>query len=282
MAVLDTLTYTATGSAAYSTRKLRSAYAGSALRVVDSGGANPTDIGFTGEDLNITQLSTFIGSFGTAYVTTWYDQLTGANHATKTGTPSTVMPQISLTAIPGPSTKLAVRIASGVSILPPIGSAITTSILMNVVVSLDAGGSGQGIWGAANANGISMQTAATTIQLSVPGTAVVATATPTNYPTATVFISTATLDPSKNYAFFQDGSANGSGTSGSTYTLSSSTSIIGNDYLADAMTGWIGEIMFFNGGGLNSTDRGILEANQHTYWQLAPVATATLMGAICL
>jgi hypothetical protein len=63
--------------AAYSLRKLRSAYTGSAIRVRRSSDNAERDIGFTGDNLgprlDETALINFVGT-GSAFITTWYDQ----------------------------------------------------------------------------------------------------------------------------------------------------------------------------------------------------------------
>jgi SPP1 family predicted phage head-tail adaptor len=68
---------------AYSLRKLRTAYSGSAIRVRRSSDNTEQDIGFTGNDLNTTALTTFVGA-GNGFVTTWYDQSGNARNATQT------------------------------------------------------------------------------------------------------------------------------------------------------------------------------------------------------
>jgi SPP1 family predicted phage head-tail adaptor len=68
---------------AYSLRKLRTAYSGSAVRVRRSSDNTEQDIGFTGNDLNTTALTTFVGA-GNGFVTTWYDQSGNARNATQT------------------------------------------------------------------------------------------------------------------------------------------------------------------------------------------------------
>jgi hypothetical protein len=69
--LLDTYTGAA---AAYSLRKLRTAYSGSAIRVRRSSDSAEQDIGFTsGGDLDESALTTFVGA-GDGFVTTWYDQ----------------------------------------------------------------------------------------------------------------------------------------------------------------------------------------------------------------
>ena len=68
---------------AYSVRKLRSAYAGAAIRVRRSSDNAEQDIGFTGTgDLDETALTAFVGS-NNGFVVTWYDQSGNANNATQ-------------------------------------------------------------------------------------------------------------------------------------------------------------------------------------------------------
>jgi hypothetical protein len=67
-------------SAAYSVRKLRTAYIGSAIRVRRSSDNAESDIGFTGLNLDTTTLTSFCGS-GNGFVTTWYDQSGNARNA---------------------------------------------------------------------------------------------------------------------------------------------------------------------------------------------------------
>lgn len=66
---------------AYSLRKLRAAYSGNAIRVRRSSDNTEQDIGFTGNNLNTSALTTFVGA-GNAFVVTWYDQSGNANNAT--------------------------------------------------------------------------------------------------------------------------------------------------------------------------------------------------------
>ena len=61
-------------AAAFSLRKLRTAYTGSAIRVRRSSDNTETDIGFNGGGgLDTTALATFCG-IGSGFVTKWYDQ----------------------------------------------------------------------------------------------------------------------------------------------------------------------------------------------------------------
>jgi hypothetical protein len=69
-------------AAAYSLRKLRTAYTGNAIRVRRSNDNTEQDIGFTSAgDLDTTSLKTFVGA-NSGFVTTWYDQSGNARNPT--------------------------------------------------------------------------------------------------------------------------------------------------------------------------------------------------------
>ena len=68
--LLDQYPYAA---AAYSVRKLRTRYTGSAIRVRRSSDNAESDIGFVNNELDTATLTTFIGA-NSGFVTTWYDQ----------------------------------------------------------------------------------------------------------------------------------------------------------------------------------------------------------------
>ena len=71
-------------AAAYSVRKLRTAYTGSAIRVRRSSDNTETDIGFTATgNLDTSSLTTFCSGTN-GFVTTWYDQSGNANNAVQT------------------------------------------------------------------------------------------------------------------------------------------------------------------------------------------------------
>jgi hypothetical protein len=78
-------------AAAYSLRKLRTAYSGSAIRVRRSSDNAEQDIGFVGSNLDTTALTTFCGA-GNGFVTTWYDQSGNFRNATQAS--ATFQPQI--------------------------------------------------------------------------------------------------------------------------------------------------------------------------------------------
>jgi hypothetical protein len=70
-------------AAAYSLRKLRSAYSGSAIRVRRSSDNTEQDIGFSNNQLDTSSLTTFCSGTN-GFVKTWYDQSGNARHATQT------------------------------------------------------------------------------------------------------------------------------------------------------------------------------------------------------
>jgi hypothetical protein len=71
-------------AAAYSVRKLRTAYTGSAIRVRRSSDNTETNIGFTAlGNLDTSALTTFCSGTN-GFVTTWYDQSGNSRNATKT------------------------------------------------------------------------------------------------------------------------------------------------------------------------------------------------------
>lgn len=69
-------------TAAYSLRKLRTAYTGAAIRVRRSSDNTEQDIGFVGVDLDTASLLSFVGA-GDGFVNRWYDQQ-GTNNAITT------------------------------------------------------------------------------------------------------------------------------------------------------------------------------------------------------
>lgn len=66
---------------AYSFRKLRSAYSGSAIRVRRSNDNTEQDIGFVSDTLDLASLTSFVGA-NSGYIVTWYDQTTNGLNAT--------------------------------------------------------------------------------------------------------------------------------------------------------------------------------------------------------
>ncbi len=76
--ILDSLS----AGAAYSTRKLRTAYAGAAIRVRRSSDNVEADIGFSGNSLDTAALTAHVGA-NSGFVVTWYDQTTNGRNITQ-------------------------------------------------------------------------------------------------------------------------------------------------------------------------------------------------------
>lgn len=96
-AVLDSLPLdVASGKSGYSLRKIRTDYAGSAVRVRRSSDNAQQDIGFDGSgNFDAAAFTTFVGA-GTGFVVTWYDQ--GVNGYNATQATTTLQPVITLSA----------------------------------------------------------------------------------------------------------------------------------------------------------------------------------------
>lgn len=72
-------------NAAYSLRKLRSAYTGAAVRVRNGATGTELDIGFTSNgDFDTVALINFVGVSPTGTISVWYDQSGNSNNATNT------------------------------------------------------------------------------------------------------------------------------------------------------------------------------------------------------
>jgi hypothetical protein len=81
---------------AYSLRKLRTAYAGSAMLVRRSSDSDTLSIGFVNNYLDTTAMKTFCGTGATdtCFVVTWFDQSGNSRHATQTTNTATAQPRI--------------------------------------------------------------------------------------------------------------------------------------------------------------------------------------------
>jgi hypothetical protein len=84
--------------AAYSTRKLRSAYSGSAIRVRRESDNVEQDIGFVSNQLDTTSLTSFLGS-SSGSVVKWYNQGTGGTTNDMVQASAGAQPKIALTGV---------------------------------------------------------------------------------------------------------------------------------------------------------------------------------------
>lgn len=81
---------------AYSLRKLRTAYNGSAIRVRRSSDNTEQDIGFSGNELDTAALKSFVGS-SNGFIVNWYDQ--SGNSKTATEAVASQQPRICLSGV---------------------------------------------------------------------------------------------------------------------------------------------------------------------------------------
>lgn len=86
---------------AYGMRKLRTAYAGSAVRLREDNGDTEQDFGFVGEDLDTTSIESFRTSSGATdlFIVTWYDQA-GTNNLNVTQSTAATQPLYSASGSP--------------------------------------------------------------------------------------------------------------------------------------------------------------------------------------
>lgn len=129
-------------AAAYSVRKLRTAYTGSAIRVRRSSDNTESDIGFSGVNLDTSALTSFCGS-GNGFVTTWYDQSGNGRNATQTTAAN--QPQIvSSGAVINVNSKPSVRFQDSTDLLryQGTGGASTTNTMAVVFKFNSASGYG--------------------------------------------------------------------------------------------------------------------------------------------
>jgi hypothetical protein len=85
-------------AAAYSLRKLRTAYTGNCIRVRRSSDNTETNIGFVNNVLDTTTLLTFVGA-GNGFVVRWYDQSGNARDVIGNTTITAIQPKIIVSGI---------------------------------------------------------------------------------------------------------------------------------------------------------------------------------------
>ena len=132
-------------AAAFSVRRLRSAYTGSLLRVRRSSDSTEQDIGATvAGNLDTAALTSFCGS-ASCYVSTWYDQSGGGRNATQSTAAS--QPRIAASGVlEAVNTRPAIK-ADGVDdqMLFPLGPLVAYPVSINLVLA-KASASDQGSW----------------------------------------------------------------------------------------------------------------------------------------
>lgn len=251
--------------AAYSTRKLRTAYAGFALKVQRLSDNAQQDIGFAADgSLDSATLASF-GTSADCRVITWYDQVGSANVTQATATSAPQIRNASTNQVIN-STRLALTF-NGFVLDTGGGSTIPTNVRHWFCVANVTDTTGQrGMIGASANGGIEWRVQITTPKQELLKQATASIGISTSAITAnTAGVFEVTYDAT-NYSFFKDGAADGSGTNAQ--TISASTLVIGGQASAgEPWIGQIGELVITDvAGDISAATRQAIEANMKAFW----------------
>lgn len=233
---------------AYSTRKLRSAYAGSAIRIRRSSDNAEQDIGFSGQDLDTSSISSFVGA-NSAFLSKWYDQSGNADDLVQVTTSK--QPRIVDTGTIETKNSLAVvrGISANFTIL--IGASSANLAEGTILAALN--------FSSPFPDYIGLMTGT-----NVGAIGVIGNSGGTGYYTSGIFGSTIAVNGGGNTAVFggtlQQIDGHGTATSMTAPQLFKDR----NDPVR-YLDGWIGESVFF-ATALSSGDRTTMRTNQKTYW----------------
>jgi Alpha-L-arabinofuranosidase B, catalytic len=263
--VLDGIT---TGiKAAYSTRKLLTAYAGNAIQVQETTGNTTTNIGFVANVLDTASLSTFC-SGKTCKVITWYDQSGGGFNQTQ-GTIANAPIIYQSGAVNFINSTRPAVLFVGATPTTLANASLSTNpvntLFQNFVENL-TNATDAAMSAPTGAGGLEFQLqAVNTLKLTSPAVADVGISTGAVTRGTASVVESQYNSTTGAFAFWIDGASAGSGTNA--MSLSAGTVNIGNDGFGDHVSGSIGEIIMYDlVGGIPSGSRTSIEANQKTYW----------------
>jgi hypothetical protein len=253
--------------AAYSTRKLLTAYAGNAIQVQETTGNTTSNIGFVANVLDTTTLSTFC-SGKTCKVITWYDQSGGGFNQTQ-ATIANAPIIFQSGAVNAINTKPAVLFvaASSTSLANTSLSANSVNTLFeNAVVSINLT-NGAVVGPSVNGGLIWRVDSTGPMELLYDATASLVTSS-SNVSAATgAVIEVQYNDTSKAYSFFINAASAGSGTGPTLGGLTAATQMLSLNRNGESLDGSLGEVILYDlVGGIPSGSRTSIEANQKTYW----------------
>ena len=270
--ILDTLTSQAIVGA-YSLRKLRSAYAGSACQIKRSSDSTTQNIGFTaGGDFDSTAATTFVGA-GTGTVTTWYDQSGNGYNASQATTPPYVILSGTLqtagTASKATITASYITLPLTTSATVNFSNSATDVTCSTVCANTDAG--------ASNNRGVSMYGSSQTVDynnassgcliLIIDSTHIgglINSGTPASASfSGSALKQVALLVSGLNYTAYVDSAASATQSRTHTYGASSTLDLMGSGQ--GAMQGMMSEVIIHNAA-LSSGDQTLLWGNQQTYY----------------
>ena len=265
--VLDTLPASA---AAYSVRRLRSAYTGALIRVRRSSDSTEQDIGPTlGGNLNTTALTTFCGA-NSCFVTTWYDQSGNTRNATQAtlanqprivnaGVIDTFNSRAGINWISAQSHHFLTGYVFSLALTTVNIVFKPNSLVSSQLFDIRSNGSGNPLIDCGNLDGYATRR-------RDDGGTLVSTATHTNRNTS-AHVTTKTYDGS-TISSFLDGGDLRTAASTSTTAIGTFRIAIGTNGLTPGSSlynGFMGEFIYLNSV-LLAADRLALEANQKTYY----------------
>lgn len=261
--VLDQISTSA--YAAFSSRKLRAAFSGSAFSGYN--GSTSTDIGFSGNDLDTSALA----AVGTNVdLTKWYDQSGNTRDLSWISGARTNLRASSVNRTV--NSKVATYWAGGSATRHTFGGMNTTTCRTIVaVVQTTNGTSANAIHAGDSQNGgLQFRFSGTSIGLIQQNTAVIAEPATTINNNQTYVLMGQYNASGGAYAFSKDGTSVSTGTNGK--TISAMSVLVGcnpnsGGYNSEYMIGYICELLVFDtSGAMNSTDLSTVIADQKTYW----------------
>lgn len=254
--------------AAYSTRKLLTAYGGSAIRVQRTD-TTQLDIGFAANVLDTAALASFCSGV-TCAVVTWYDQGGGGFDQVSTAAFAPIIYQSgAVNAINSKPALLGVSATPTTMSNPSLDGNPVNTLYQNAVISWTSGTgaisggkitpSGALEWRVDNTTG--------TLNLLKAGTASIGTSS-TPVTTATGAITEVQYNSSTGlYSFWVNRSAAGTGTSAQTLTAATSQLFAGSGSGAESFNGSIGEVIMYDlVGGIPGASQSSITLNQKAYW----------------
>lgn len=259
--LLDQLT--ANASCAYSTRKLRAAYAGKALNVRRTSDGATQDIGFTSSgNLDQVSLAAFVGSNG-GYVTKWYDQSGNGCNATQATT--TLQPQLVAAGAINVRNKQACMLTgigsgAGTDTWLGFGPTIAQPFVINFVFQYDTIVAGAHLMDGSSSRVLFGYGGATTYQFYLGSSAEITGTTDTTTVHGIFAVANNTASGFYVDNVLQSSLTNSLGTNGI-----AATEWIGQATGAAGVNAWICEYIVFPSIP-GTTDRGTLHTSQSAYW----------------
>lgn len=272
--ILDTLGLTA--KAAFSTRKLRSAYAGSALQVRRSSDNTTLDIGFDGSgNLDTAALATFVGA-NSGFVSKWYDQ-SGAGADAVNATQANQPRLVNAGANDTLNSKPAIRFTANTQqLISPASSTYTSAVLWNAIATASdltavrpIIGSGPG-----SATGFELRLDTSgNVQLLQQGSALLSQSSGITIATNAQHIFEFDYDSVQGTGpthTIVDGTTYSTNNSGSGIPVNAGTIYFGQNGADAGLLGFLAEVFIFDvaggSGGVSSGNRTTLHTDQKAYW----------------